>query len=189
MQGDAAHDCFGFHNLVVKFSPRKIWAHLASGRVGLDVLCTPSTSAPFASSCEMTGNSTPLDPSALGTNSTALLLRAAEERARGIAYDAVLLSRWDVLWQRPLLPAELPQWFVSKLHVVPRRSSPEVGENARHAQASEHKPGRAERGQPSNVFGYEYKGPSTSKRPRLTSVRLTSGAWPVRAVKLRRRLN
>ena len=40
----------------------------------------------------------------------ALLLRATEERARGIAYDAVLLSRWDVLWQRPLLPAELPGW-------------------------------------------------------------------------------
>ena len=42
----------------------------------------------------------------------ALLLRATEERARGIAYDAVLLSRWDVLWQRPLLPAEL--WLATR---------------------------------------------------------------------------
>ena len=32
---------------------------------------------------------------------------------------------------------------------------PEVEENARRAQASEQKPGRAERGQPSNVFCYK----------------------------------
>ena len=31
------------------------------------------------------------------------------------------------------------------------RGEPEVGENARRAQASEQKPGRAERGQPSDV--------------------------------------
>ena len=32
---------------------------------------------------------------------------------------------------------------------------PEVEDNARRAQASEQKPGRAERGQPSNVFCYK----------------------------------
>ena len=33
----------------------------------------------------------------------AMRLKVAEEKARGQKYDAVFLSRWDVLWQTPLL--------------------------------------------------------------------------------------
>ena len=35
----------------------------------------------------------------------------AEEAARGgVAYSAVFLSRWDLLWNRPLALPSLPGW-------------------------------------------------------------------------------
>ena len=42
----------------------------------------------------------------------AMRLKAAEERATGNTYDAVFLSRWDIMWQTPLvvLHAGLPGW-------------------------------------------------------------------------------
>ena len=45
----------------------------------------------------------------------AMRLKAAVERERGVRYDAVFLSRWDVLWHTPLLQlgARLPGWHAS----------------------------------------------------------------------------
>jgi hypothetical protein len=41
----------------------------------------------------------------------AMRVKTAEERARGRPYDAVLLSRWDVLWHTALLEVHrLPGW-------------------------------------------------------------------------------
>ena len=49
----------------------------------------------------------------------AMRLKRAEEVARGFQYDAVLLSRWDVLWQVPLLDLHaLSGWH---LHEPSRR--------------------------------------------------------------------
>ena len=40
----------------------------------------------------------------------AMALKRDEERATGVAYEAVLLSRWDVVWQEELRFAALPGW-------------------------------------------------------------------------------
>ena len=40
----------------------------------------------------------------------ALLLKASHEARAGFVYDGVLLSRWDVLWNAPLVLRRLPHW-------------------------------------------------------------------------------
>jgi hypothetical protein len=40
----------------------------------------------------------------------AMRLKRAEEQARGFEYDAVFLSRWDVLWARTMQLEALPGW-------------------------------------------------------------------------------
>lgn len=73
----------------------------------------------------------------------ALELKRLEEASRGFTYDAVMLSRWDILWHRPLLLPRLPRWASAAegrrglawlpRHCIHQRDDDPSGEAARRA--------------------------------------------------------
>lgn len=68
----------------------------------------------------------------------AMSLKQREERAGGFQYNAVYLSRWDVLWQQPFVLGALPGWSWEATgrhnHVwLPRICAPVLGGHVGHA--------------------------------------------------------